>query len=157
MPLAKTIASITGSYQGALFIFLTALIVLVMISIANQDQLAFTLSDNVSPLSKNDAPVHSGKNDNDLGSQASEGSLSTNEQTPKDLFGATCDRVADEFELTKREREILPYLAQGYSLPYIRNELYIAQSTIDTHVRHIYKKMDLHSKEELITYVRLHS
>lgn len=33
----------------------------------------------------------------------------------------------------------------------------MSQSTIDTHVRHIYKKMGLHSKEELITYVRLRS
>ena len=56
--------------------------------------------------------------------------------------------------LTNREREILPYLAQGYSLPYIRNELYIAQSTIDTHVRHIYQKLGIHSREELITKVR---
>lgn len=62
--------------------------------------------------------------------------------------------MAERYQLTNREREILTYLSQGYSLPYIRNELYIAQSTIDTHVRHIYKKMGIHSKEELITEVR---
>lgn len=76
------------------------------------------------------------------------------EDASADRFALACAAAADEFRLTKREREILPYLAQGYSLPYIRNELYISQSTIDTHVRHIYKKMGLHSKEELITAVR---
>ena len=71
-----------------------------------------------------------------------------------DTFAEACAAASDQFGLTKREREILPYLAQGYSLPHIRNELYVSQSTIDTHVRHIYKKMGLHSKEELITAVR---
>lgn len=65
-----------------------------------------------------------------------------------------CEQLAEDYGLTKREREVLTYLAQGYSLPFIRNELYIAQSTIDTHVGHIYKKMGIHSREELITMVR---
>lgn len=64
-----------------------------------------------------------------------------------------CDRVSERYRLSKREREILVYLARGRSLPYIRNELGIAKSTIDTHVRHIYSKLDIHSKEELISIV----
>lgn len=75
------------------------------------------------------------------------------EEAPLPLPNA-CALLAEEYKLTKREREVLIYLAQGYSLPYIRNELYIAQSTIDTHVGHIYKKMGIHSREELITIVR---
>ncbi len=64
-----------------------------------------------------------------------------------------CQRVGTQYGLTKRELDILYYLAQGYSQPFIRNELYIAQSTVDTHVGHIYKKLEIHSREELITLV----
>lgn len=75
------------------------------------------------------------------------------EEAPLPLPNA-CALLAEEYKLMKREHEVLIYLAQGYSLPYIRNELYIAQSTIDTHVGHICKKMGIHSREELITIVR---
>ena len=95
-------------------------------SIAIQDRLAFTLEDRAQQV----------------------------KSSGTDALEAACDGVAERYQLTNREREILTYLSQGYSLPYIRNELYIAQSTIDTHVRHIYKKMGIHSKEELITEVR---
>ncbi|MEC4272453.1 helix-turn-helix transcriptional regulator [Adlercreutzia sp. R25] len=132
-----------GTIQGVLLIALTTLTIAVMISIATQDRLAFTLGKreehtNVSATS----PSH-------LTSDTA-----ADDRSGTDVFQAACNTISAKFGLTKRESEILPYLAQGYSLPYIRNELYISQSTIDTHVRHIYKKMDLHSKEEVITSVR---
>jgi DNA-binding NarL/FixJ family response regulator len=39
---------------------------------------------------------------------------------------------------------------RGYSLPSIRNELFIAKSTIDSHVQKVYKKCNIHSRQELI-------
>ncbi|WP_180326503.1 response regulator transcription factor [Raoultibacter phocaeensis] len=125
-PAAMLFVDATGSYHGVFAIALAILIVLVMSSVAIQDRLAFTLED------RENTPSTSGT----------------------DALEAACDTVGMRYRMTNREREILAYLAQGYSLPYIRNELYIAQSTIDTHVRHIYKKMGIHSKEELITEVR---
>jgi len=67
------------------------------------------------------------------------------------MFSEQSSRIARRYSLSPRESEILQYLVRGYSLPYIRNELYISRSTIDSHVRHIYKKCDIHSREELIT------
>jgi DNA-binding CsgD family transcriptional regulator len=61
-----------------------------------------------------------------------------------------CDSLADEFNLSPREREIMECLIRGRNLPYIRETLYISRNTINTHVRHIYAKMDIHSKQELI-------
>lgn len=146
MPAAARLVAEIGFYQGVLFLFLTAFIILAMVSIANQDKMAFTFEDvlEVKIMAKGQVGVASGDPE---GSEPT--ILSTQAQ-----FEAACLVASDAFGLTKREREILPYLAQGYSLPYIRNELYISQSTIDTHVRHIYKKMGIHSKEELITYMR---
>lgn len=125
-PAAMLFVGATGSYHGVFAMALAVLIVLVMSSVAIQDRLAFTLEDREKPMPSSGT----------------------------DALEAACDTVAERYRMTNREREILSYLAQGYSLPYIRNELYIAQSTIDTHVRHIYKKMEIHSKEELITEVR---
>lgn len=139
-PVATSLVVEVGSYQGVLFIFLTGFIVLAMVSIANQDKLAFTFEEPPSDLVACGTKVVS--EDTSV------------ERSAQERFELACMEASDLFGLTKREREILPYLAQGYSLPYIRNELYISQSTIDTHVRHIYKKMEVHSKEELITYIR---
>lgn len=134
-PTATWLTGYTDSYQGVLIIALTGLIVLVMSSIAIQDRLAFTLKDEESASQATSADA-------------------TLEPRPADAFEAVCDQIAARYALTKREREILSYLAQGYSLPYVRNELYISQSTIDTHVGHIYRKMNIHSREELITQTR---
>jgi DNA-binding NarL/FixJ family response regulator len=63
------------------------------------------------------------------------------------------ETAVHKYGLTNRERAILAYLVKGYSLPYIRNELYIAQSTIDMRVRHVYRKLDIHSRKELIDLI----
>lgn len=49
--------------------------------------------------------------------------------------------------------EIAFLLAQGRSRPYIREKLFISKNTVATHIRHIYGKMDIHSREELIDLV----
>ena len=170
-PAANVLAQATGSYQGALCVLLAVFVALAMISIANQDRLAFTLDADDEPApqtadartgetaSPSNSPRPDGPVLDDGTRPADEQGLCNAPASPSgaDAFTEACAAASDQFGLTKREREILPYLAQGYSLPYIRNELYVSQSTIDTHVRHIYKKMGLHSKEELITYVRLRS
>ncbi|MEC4175396.1 helix-turn-helix transcriptional regulator [Adlercreutzia sp. R7] len=58
--------------------------------------------------------------------------------------------IAERYGLTNRECEILGMLLQGRSRPYIRDTLYVSISTVDTHVRHIYAKVGVHNKQELI-------
>lgn len=62
-----------------------------------------------------------------------------------------CLIMAERFGFTPRETEILGYLLEGRSHPYIRDELVISKSTVDTHVRHIYAKMGISSKQDLIS------
>lgn len=51
----------------------------------------------------------------------------------------------DEFNLTKRELEILEYLVKGYSYKMIASECYISYPTVNTHVSNIYSKLKVES------------
>jgi len=55
--------------------------------------------------------------------------------------------------LSKREGEVLALLIQGRSAPHIAKAEYIAVSTVKTHIRRIYTKADVHSKEELLDII----
>ena len=59
--------------------------------------------------------------------------------------------ISVQYELTGRETEVLGYLLQGRSHPFIRDELGISKGTVDTHVRHIYQKCGVSTKQELIS------
>lgn len=58
--------------------------------------------------------------------------------------------AADAYRLSMREEEVLAYLLRGRSLASIAEELYVSQNTVKTHVNHIYKKLDVHTREELM-------
>lgn len=63
-----------------------------------------------------------------------------------------------EFEiLTPRERDVLVLLASGYSRPYIAKTLFLSDGTVKTHIRHIYAKLGVGSRDELIEFVCLKS
>ena len=64
-----------------------------------------------------------------------------------------CELLQKKFGLSDRETEIAFLLARGYSRPYIREKLFISKNTVATHIRHIYGKLGIHSKEELIDLV----
>ncbi|RXR21196.1 response regulator transcription factor [Flavobacterium amnicola] len=53
-------------------------------------------------------------------------------------------------ELTERENEVLNLLSKGKSYASIADELFLSINTIKTHVKNIYEKLQVSSKEELI-------
>ncbi len=62
--------------------------------------------------------------------------------------------VAGVQTLTPRERDVLTLMAQGYSRSYIGKVLYISPDTVKVHARHIYAKLGVTSKDELIALCR---
>lgn len=68
-------------------------------------------------------------------------------------FTARCAEIANTCQLSPRESEVLPYLCRGHSQAYIAQELSISQNTVHTHVRNIYGKLGVSSKEEVIALV----
>lgn len=54
--------------------------------------------------------------------------------------------------LSNREREVLQFVARGHTYSEIGAELYIAEKTVENHVRNILAKLHLSRKSELIRY-----
>ena len=61
--------------------------------------------------------------------------------------------IAREHGLTRRESEVFALLARGRSIPYVRDALVISRETAATHAKHIYAKLGVHSRQELIDLV----
>lgn len=71
-----------------------------------------------------------------------------------DAAAMRAQALASHFEgagLTRREREIALLYCQGRSTPYIADELFISETTVKTHIRHIYAKLDVHNKQDLLS------
>lgn len=61
--------------------------------------------------------------------------------------------IAREFALTPRETEVCELVALGRSAPFIAEELVLSENTVRKHILHIYRKCQVHSKQELLTLV----
>lgn len=72
-----------------------------------------------------------------------------NMPTERNRLGIKCQELAERAALTQREEEILLLLAQRKKPADIERELFVANSTVKTHVKHIYQKLDVHSRKEL--------
>lgn len=66
---------------------------------------------------------------------------------------AIYEMIAEDYSLTRREAEVLPYLARGRSAKVIADALYVSENTIRTHTRRILEKTDLHSKQQVIDLI----
>ncbi len=75
------------------------------------------------------------------------------QEAKRGRFKLKCEAVADTFMLSRRETEVLFYLARGYKSTYIQEKLYISEGTAKTHIRHIYRKVDVHNQSDLMKLV----
>jgi DNA-binding NarL/FixJ family response regulator len=58
--------------------------------------------------------------------------------------------------LSDREREVLQYVARGHTYREIGEELFIAEKTVENHVRNILQKLHLNRRQELVRYALDH-
>lgn len=65
-----------------------------------------------------------------------------------------CVLLGNEHGLTAREVDVLCLLVRGYSMTRVCELLHIAEGTATTHKRHIYKKLSVHTKNDLIDLMR---
>lgn len=65
-------------------------------------------------------------------------------------------RIAEmkaRYFLSSREVDILSLLVAGRNGPYIAEHLCVSDNTVKTHIRHIYTKLDVHNRQELLDLV----
>ena len=71
----------------------------------------------------------------------------------KGCFHARCEEIADCYLLSRRETEVMFLLAKGHNAAFIQDKLCISKSTAKTHINHIYRKLDIHTQQELLNMV----
>ncbi len=79
-------------------------------------------------------------------------------QTPKTPDGARAETplsssitsLCTDYKLSPREVEVFSLFVRGHSAKFIAGELVVSLHTVKTHIKRIYEKMNVHSKDELI-------
>lgn len=71
------------------------------------------------------------------------------EQWPEEL----CREATAAYEVTPRELEVVTYTYRGYSAKKIAETLLVSESTVKAHLTHAYRKLGVHTKQELIALV----
>lgn len=72
------------------------------------------------------------------------------------LFTGIAPPTLPEVHLTPREMEILQHLISGSSYKKIARELFISFDTVNSHIKKIYEKLQVHSKTEAVAKALQH-
>lgn len=70
-----------------------------------------------------------------------------------DGIARACAQLAAKHGLSEREGEVLELLARGNTRQSIATKLVVSENTVRTHVKNIYAKLYIHSKQQLIDLV----
>jgi DNA-binding CsgD family transcriptional regulator len=82
--------------------------------------------------------------------RASEGA---NEHGSGGQWHQRCMNVAQTYNLSLRQQDVLIYLAKGRNAEYIQKKLVVSNHTAKTHVYQVYRKLNVHSQQELIDLI----
>lgn len=72
----------------------------------------------------------------------------------KAAFVEGCARVTDRCGLSEREAEVMARWAKGEKAQDLAESLSVSESTVRTHVRHIYTKTGAHDRDSLLDVIR---
>lgn len=65
-------------------------------------------------------------------------------------FARQCEKAIERCALSPREAEVLSLIVRGRSVPHIAQRLFISKSTVKTHITHIYAKLNVNDRQEMI-------
>jgi len=82
--------------------------------------------------------------------QAEHASPDERMQSMLDAIAAQCAALSSEAGLSSREAEVLVELARGRTLSSIAATFVVSENTIKAHTKSIYRKLDVHTREELL-------
>ena len=70
-----------------------------------------------------------------------------------DAIVEQCEAVSSRYRLSSREEEVLVELARGRTIASIAETLTVSENTIKAHTKSIYRKLGVHTREELLSCV----
>ncbi len=71
----------------------------------------------------------------------------------KALRQDACRSIAQTAGLTEKETVVLELVSLGYTVARIAQERNVSENTVRTHTKGLYRKLDVHSKQEVIELV----
>jgi DNA-binding CsgD family transcriptional regulator len=71
-------------------------------------------------------------------------------RAPTKEDGETISSLAQEYDITQREREVMELIVQGKSNKEIEDQLCISFSTVKNHVYNLYRKLNVNSRTQLM-------
>lgn len=71
----------------------------------------------------------------------------------EEFLKVRCEALACNCALSPREAEILLYIGRGHNPVFIAKTLVLSVSTVRTHIRNIYRKVEVTSREELLALI----
>jgi DNA-binding CsgD family transcriptional regulator len=77
--------------------------------------------------------------------------------TEEMLWHNASTRVAEAYQLSRRETEVFMLLAKGRNADYIQKKLVISLHTAKSHISNIYQKLSVHSIQEMLDLIELHT
>ena len=81
------------------------------------------------------------------------GGVRPTDQGSPSAFKAACDIIERTYRLTPRERDVFVLLARGRNMAFVAESLCVTKDTVKTHSRSLYRKLGVHSQQELIDRV----
>lgn len=74
-------------------------------------------------------------------------------RTLHENFESRCVALSNQSSLSQRESEIMSYVGRGYTPAFIAKKLFLSDSTVRSHIKNIYRKMDIHSRQDLLQLI----
>lgn len=75
------------------------------------------------------------------------------QQKPDVHIATSVMEMGQRFGLTGREVEVLTLYALGHTQARVSEELKLSTNTVHTHIKRVYEKTDLHSRQEILDYI----
>jgi DNA-binding NarL/FixJ family response regulator len=88
-----------------------------------------------------------------LFAEASEEAQAPTRPSDYDNIDDRCKQIAEQYSLTPRELDVMQLLCKGRTKAYIAETLFLTENTVRGHTKHLYTKLDVHSKQELLDLI----
>lgn len=75
------------------------------------------------------------------------------DSSPQATMRRRAEEVGKQFLLSEREVEVLSLYALGWTQKRVAEELFIQPGTVHAHIKRIYSKTNLHSRQEILDYM----